>query len=541
MNNKRKVLSWVFVFFLSIVLGMMTFGSRGTVLAAGTVKARLEGPWGDDANLYLELTGYDPGDQVEVTVEFTKNEITVSNGNGSAVEVSEGSESVTFLIIGWDGTPNGNYYFGLRGVFSDDLSIYSVNSRIAVKGPTATPSPTPTLSPTPTTEPTKAPPPPPPPPPTKVPPPPVHTSTPTPKPTNTSTPTPTRRPTYTPTPYRRATNTPTPRPTDTPTPYRRATNTPTQRPTNTPTPYRRATNTPTQRPTNTPTQRPTNTPTPYRRATDTPTPTRLPTNTPTSAARMTSTPTPIGKLTQTPTQGPTSIPTPTPLPTLIPTPVITGAGQIEVTVTPTITPTNTPIPTEAPTNTPTPKASETTLESETVGSEETTGETEATVPASETSETDVPVVANVDQETDPSDGTGTGETGKVIPTTNPNFVGSASTYKKQDNSSFFLWFLILFILAIVIYLRYNHLAKKDMGFVEICKNFIPIPAFAKGASKKEETPAPDVMNGYLQKPNVSVGQAYRPIKSTVRKDSLPKDEDPGHGSNGQQNRRPGKI
>ena len=83
---------------------------------------------------------------------------------------------------------------------------------------------------------------------------------------------------------------------------------------------------------------------------------------------------------------------------------------------------------------------------------------------------------------------------------------------------------IIAVLVILGYLRYSHLAKKGMTFVEICKNFIPIGAIVgKNKGKRQDVgqdepaPKPEVKNGYLQKPTVGVAaaQAYRPVRSNV--------------------------
>ena len=83
---------------------------------------------------------------------------------------------------------------------------------------------------------------------------------------------------------------------------------------------------------------------------------------------------------------------------------------------------------------------------------------------------------------------------------------------------------ILFILVILAYLRYNHLAKKEMSFPDICKNFIPVGAViekVKSMKKSKEPdpdePKPEVMNGYLQKPTVGMAaaRAIRPVRSNV--------------------------
>lgn len=271
------------------------------------------------------------------------------------------------------------------------------------------------------------------------------------------------------------------------------------------------TNTPTPVPTDTPTPVPTDTPTPA--PTDTPTP--IPTNTPSPTPKPTRTPTPVGGgETSTPTPKPTDTPTPTPKPT------------------------DTPTPTVAPTDTPTPEPTETSETSEETTTEETT--TEATT-SEETSDASTTESASGAAVVDPSDTTGPSDSSAdatseesskattrfVTPTTS---LLPTTVRKKEENPyTFFIWFAIIFALIIIIYLRYNSLSKKRMDFVEICKNFIPIPDFIKEWYKKKKGVEPEedtgtvVKNGYLQKPSVRDAQAFRPAKA-ARKIESKKDE-----------------
>ncbi|MBQ6270438.1 MAG: hypothetical protein IJK65_01880 [Clostridiales bacterium] len=232
---------------------------------------------------------------------------------------------------------------------------------------------------------------------------------------------------------------------------------------------------------------------------DNPTPTPIPTNTPTPTPTPSPTPTPV----------PTS--TPTPLPTATPTPVPVVADATETTAAPTATPapTSTPKPTKTPT--PVPESSETSETSEETTLPEETSETEPLVIAPVVSETEP-------SETDPGEGTTTAEETKKA-------VVRAST-SSDDSTDYSTYILlgILFILVLLIFLRYNHLAKKEMSFPDICKNFIPVGAVVekirsmkKSKEPDPEEPKPEVMNGYLQKPTVGMAaaRAIRPVRSNV--------------------------
>ncbi len=207
-----------------------------------------------------------------------------------------------------------------------------------------------------------------------------------------------------------------------------------------------------------------------------------------------------------PPPGTTKAPTSTPMPTPSPTPSPDEA-------TPTPLPTDTPTPTPLPTNTPTPLPTNT-----------------PTPTPTPTPSADAGLIVDEsgDLPGDPSGDDPGGASEVLIPTQRPDSTSGKSTYKAESQTSFFVWFAIIFVLVIVILVRYSSLSKKDMGFVEICKNFIPLPGAAKRreAAEKERMTAP-VISEPAHK-TASVAQVYRPIKSTVRKTDTPKD--PGTGS-----------
>ena len=222
------------------------------------------------------------------------------------------------------------------------------------------------------------------------------------------------------------------------------------------------------------------------------------------------TPTPIPTDTPTPTPLPTNTPTPSPAPTSTPTPVpVVETTPATESATPTPAATATPKPTKTPT--PVPESSETSESSE-----------ETTVPE-ETSSSDPTVIAPVLSETDPPD---TGPSEEPTPSEETKKAVAKASTSSDDSTDYSTYILlgILFIVVILIYLRYNHLAKKEMSFPDICKNFIPVGAVIekiKAAKKAKEPdpdePKPEVMNGYLQKPTVGMAaaRAIRPVRSNV--------------------------
>lgn len=219
------------------------------------------------------------------------------------------------------------------------------------------------------------------------------------------------------------------------------------------------------------------------------------------------------KPTPTPTDTPT--PTPTPIPTNTPTPA-PSQNTPSPTPVPGATATNTPTP--KPTATPTPAESE---ESSTESSEENSSEETS-------SESDAPIVIapitdeSSSDETDPPDGSPSDPS-----ETDAKKDKAKKASGKSSSSADYTSFIILGVLALLVvlgYLRYSHLAKKEMSFSQICKNFIPIGALSK-KNKKERQDVGDtpsnhqmqVKNGYLQKPTVGIAaaQAYRPVRSNA--------------------------
>ena len=221
----------------------------------------------------------------------------------------------------------------------------------------------------------------------------------------------------------------------------------------------------------------------------------------------------VNKPTPTPTDTPT--PTPTPIPTNTPTPA-PSQNTPSPTPVPGATATNTPTP--KPTATPTPAESE---ESSTESSEESSSEETS-------SESDAPIVIapttdeSSSDETDPPDGSPSDPS-----ETDAKKDKAKKASGKSSSSADYTSFIILGVLALLVvlgYLRYSHLAKKEMSFSQICKNFIPIGALSK-KNKKERQDVGDtpsnhqmqVKNGYLQKPTVGIAaaQAYRPVRSNA--------------------------
>ncbi|MBR4818981.1 MAG: hypothetical protein IKZ74_02885 [Clostridiales bacterium] len=133
------------------------------------------------------------------------------------------------------------------------------------------------------------------------------------------------------------------------------------------------------------------------------------------------------------------------------------------------------------------------------------------------------MIAPVLSETDPPD---TGPSEEPTPSEETKKAVAKASTSSDDSTDYSTYILlgILFIVVILIYLRYNHLAKKEMSFPDICKNFIPVGAVIekiKAAKKAKEPdpdePKPEVMNGYLQKPTVGMAaaRAIRPVRSNV--------------------------
>ena len=233
----------------------------------------------------------------------------------------------------------------------------------------------------------------------------------------------------------------------------------------------------------------------------------------------------------------TSHPTPTPIPTNPPTPAPTSTPVPAATSTPTPIPTSapTPVPTSVPETVPTKAPAETAATSSETASVTTTlpESTEETVPeettetsdTSETTET-IAAVAAVDPDSENTEPSG-GEPSDGPSETTVAKVEEKKVVRASKTSSDYTSYILLLILALIlilVYLRYSHLAKKDMSFPDICKNFIPVGAVVnkiKAGKKSKDTeldgPQPEVMNGYLQKPTVGLAaaQAIRPVRSNV--------------------------
>ena len=236
----------------------------------------------------------------------------------------------------------------------------------------------------------------------------------------------------------------------------------------------------------------------------------------------------------------TSTPTPTPIPTNTPTPIPTSTPVPAATSTPTPVPTSapTPVPTSVPETVPTEAPVETAATSSGTASATTTlpESSEETVPedtteASDTSDTSestetIAAVAAVDpgaENSEPSGGEPSGDPSETTVAKVEEKKVARASQTSSDYTSYIL-LLILALILILVYLRYSHLAKKDMSFPEICKNFIPVGAVVnkiKAGKKSKDTeldgPQPEVMNGYLQKPTVGLAaaQAIRPVRSNV--------------------------
>ena len=146
--------------------------------------------------------------------------------------------------------------------------------------------------------------------------------------------------------------------------------------------------------------------------------------------------------------------------------------------------------------------------------------------------------------TDPSEEA----SGEPVVTTTAAGAGTVARKESPDaDYSSWIWLLILAIVVIAAYLRYSHLAKKEMPFTEIMKNMIPIMPFVNWCKnlkiidtvkekfkkpKEEEIPEelqPKVVNGYLQKPvtGVASAQALRPIRSNTSPERFTQ---PKHGN-----------
>lgn len=469
-----------------------------TALADGKVSYSIDEDGFDDADVTLWTTGFSDGDVITVRMEFYKNEIGASSGSPelTVTDVDWENGIVVVKISKHKGAPNGKFVVGIHGTNISGLKFYEFSWTVKNEKPSEPTKPSEETKPTKPTKPSD---------PTGPGPGPgpggPGEKTKTPTPTNTSTPTPT--------PTKSVSKTPTPTPTKTPT------------------------KSPTKTPTKTPTKVPTNTPTK--------TPTKVPTKAPTNA----------------PTKAPTNAPTETPVP----------GGAVATSVSPVPETSGTPSPTVPPESTTAASESkqDATSETNTDGTSETL---EATIPE-DSSETEVPSEGDVTEPVSSGDDSGsdvttviapgivddTGNTdpseeasGEPVATTTAAGAGTVARKESPDaDYSSWIWLLILAIVVIAAYLRYSHLAKKEMPFTEIMKNMIPIMPFVNWCKnlkiidtvkekfkkpKEEEIPEelqPKVVNGYLQKPvtGVASAQALRPIRSNTSPERFTQ---PKHGN-----------
>ena len=245
------------------------------------------------------------------------------------------------------------------------------------------------------------------------------------------------------------------------------------------------------------------------KATATPVPTATPA--PVTATPVPATPTPASA---TPTPAPaTATPAPTSAPVQGPVDPVPGDPA----------PSDPGSPTAAPSATPAPDVTVTPVpqnENNDPGTADTEPMSEPTVmgPVEEPSE-----VIQTSEET-------TEETKFTIPRNSEQANATiANSWKPKEDYSFFIWFGVFFVLVVLFYIRYSQLSKRDLGFVDICKNFIPVVAIRDrltgGKKQSSEKPKEEENPAYPQKSVVGFSAAYRPIKSTVRKESTSHSED----------------
>ena len=145
------------------------------VRADGDVSVSVESWGGDEANMYVSVSGFSEGQNVDVTISVSSE--VYASGSAAVVVLEDGGE-LKLRIIGWngdEGSPNGDrYYISLSGTNITGLSA-SVSEIVVSRNPDPEPEPDPDPTNTPTSEPTA-------------------TLTPTPKPTNTPVPKPTNTP-----------------------------------------------------------------------------------------------------------------------------------------------------------------------------------------------------------------------------------------------------------------------------------------------------------------------------------------------------------
>lgn len=145
------------------------------VRADGDVFVSVESWGGDEANMYVSVSGFSEGQNVDVTISVSSE--VYASGSAAVIVLEDGGE-LKLRIIGWngdEGSPNGDrYYISLSGTNITGLSA-SVSEIVVSRNPDPEPEPDPDPTNTPTSEPTA-------------------TLTPTPKPTNTPVPKPTNTP-----------------------------------------------------------------------------------------------------------------------------------------------------------------------------------------------------------------------------------------------------------------------------------------------------------------------------------------------------------
>ena len=146
MSNKRTTV----VATLSLVFAMLAtlfFCVPEKVYADGSTSIEIQGRWDDGAGLVITCSGYNDGDIVTVTVNFTVSEVFATNGAGDALKIlsEDGGDHLTVEIKGWGPNPNNSYYIGLSGMnfetIEANISSVSVKSTAPTPAPTATPAP----------------------------------------------------------------------------------------------------------------------------------------------------------------------------------------------------------------------------------------------------------------------------------------------------------------------------------------------------------------------------------------------------------------
>ena len=138
-----------------LTIGVSLSQQKRTVNADGSVSISVDS-WGDGANINITVSGYSAGSTVSFSIEGSHSidgfSYNFGNGAGTCSNTTEQILAVT--ITGWDGSPNGSYYIGVSGTWSDfSASVTNVSSNepapTPTPQPTATPTPKPTAAPTP--------------------------------------------------------------------------------------------------------------------------------------------------------------------------------------------------------------------------------------------------------------------------------------------------------------------------------------------------------------------------------------------------------